>query len=141
MKPLNYFFFYAYAGLALLAGCWGVFGRPEVDFRVLFHLSLRSLTPFSATNLAAQYRFLRAMEFGFGIYCFVFRREIFSDNRFNLLFLATMISGTAGRILSVCEEGIPSLPMCFFLVFELAGIAVISLYSRKIIYRQSPSHA
>lgn len=136
MKPLNYLFFYAYAGLALLAGFWGAFLYPHLDFLWLFHMNPRDLPGFSRINLLSQYRFLRAMEFGFGIYCFVFVKEIFRERKFNFLFLVTMASGTLARALAALTEGAPSTAMYFFMFFELAGIAIISCYSVRVIYKK-----
>lgn len=140
MKPLNYFFYYAYAGLVLAAGFWGAFGNPHLDFRILFHFSPDTLDAFARINLLDQYRFLRAMEFGFGLYCFLFTREIFRHRKFNILFLLTMTSGTLARIVSLLWEGKPSLPMCFFLGFEATGILVISIYSFQVVYHKKLRH-
>lgn len=136
MRLLSRFFFYAYGGLALAAGLWGAFGNPAIDFRILFRLDIHQFPPYTRINLADQYRFLRALEFGIGLYAFLFAREIFSLPKFNMLFLTMMTSGTLARIVSLVHEGRPSFAMCFFMVFELTGIIVISLYSYLHIYRQ-----
>jgi hypothetical protein len=140
MKQLNYFFYYAYAGLALLAGFWGAFGSPRLDFRILFHFSPDRLGAYARINLLDQYRFLRALEFGFGLYCFLFVREVFRNRKFNALFLVTMASATVARIVSFLAEGMPSAAMCFFLAFEATGFVVISLYSFQMLYHKQLSH-
>lgn len=140
MKQLSYFFYYAYAGLVLLAGVWGALGSPRLDFRILFHFSPDTLGAYARINLLDQYRFLRALEFGFGLYCFLFAREVFSNRKFNTLFLMTMALGTIARITSFWAEGRPSAAMCFFLAFEATGLVVIALYSFQQLYHKQLSH-
>lgn len=141
MKGLSRLIFYSYAGLAVAAGFWGAFGSPRMDFGILFHLPVDSLDHYARVNLVDQYRFLRAIEFGFGLFCLFLVREIFSVPRYNLLFLATMTAGTCARIVSLVRDGTPSDAMCFFLGFELAGILIISVYSYREIYHKKLPYA
>jgi hypothetical protein len=141
MKALSHFFFYCYCGLAVAAGCWGAFGNPQIDFSVLFHFPVRSLDTYTRVNLLDQYRFLRGIELAFGMFCLAMTREIFSVPKYNLLFLAGMSAGTTARIVSLFAEGRPSAAMCFFLIFELAGIVVISVYSFHAIHHKKLPYA
>ena len=78
MKAVTYFFFYTYIGLVLLAGFWGAFINPYFDFRQLLDLDLNDLSNYSKINVLSQYRFLRAIEMGFGMFSFYFANQIFS---------------------------------------------------------------
>ena len=100
MKWLSNIFFYGYVFLLIVAGAWGACFAAQLDHNVLFNLDVQTLAPKTAASLLSQYRFLRAIEFGFGIFAFLFRREIFSNPKFNRVFLATMLLGVVARIIS-----------------------------------------
>jgi peptidoglycan/LPS O-acetylase OafA/YrhL len=71
------------------------------------------------------------MEFGFGMFSIIYRREIFTSRAFNLLFLVTMSFGVVARIVSLFLEGHPFSIFYFFLASELAGVICIYAYSRR----------
>ncbi len=133
MCSANYFFFYCYIGLVLLAGFWGAFILPEYDFRLLFDLDINSLPDSQRINLISQYRFLRAIELGFGLFAILFVKNIFTKLKFNRLFLLIMGAGVLARIISIVLDGSPGLMMYFFLTFEFVGLIVIAYYSQKLI--------
>lgn len=82
-------------------------------------------------DLLSQYRFLRALEFGFGLFAILFRKEIFSDKKFNALFLIIMGSGVLARAVSIVVDGSPSAPNWFFGIFELVGVIIIYLFTSE----------
>lgn len=131
MKELNWFFFYTYVGLIIIAGFWGAFISPKFDFHILFALDLASLNNYERINLISQYRFLRAIEFCFGLFSILFTREIFNTRKFNYLFLCIMCSGVLARIFSLFAEGTPSPLALFFLIYEFIGLIIIYLYSHS----------
>ncbi|MBW8330764.1 MAG: DUF4345 domain-containing protein [Prolixibacteraceae bacterium] len=133
MRLANYFFYYSYIGLVIVAGFWGAFIYPEFDYRLLFNLETNTLTDFQRINLLSQYRFLRAIELGFGVFAILFVKSIFSKKEFNRLFIFIMSAGVLARIMSIVMDGIPSGMMLFFLAFELVGVVVIIFYSRKLV--------
>ena len=134
MKLLAYLLFYGYVILLIVAGAWGVFFA-RFDHRLLFHLDLHTLAPVTATSLVSQYRFLRALEFGFGMFSIIYRREIFTSRAFNRLFLATMSFGVVARIVSLVFDGPPFAIFYFFLASEFAGVILIYAYSRRTLER------
>ena len=133
MRLANYFFYYSYIGLVIVAGFWGAFIYPEFDYRLLFNLETNTLTDFQRINLLSQYRFLRAIEMGFGVFAILYVKSIFSKKEFNRLFIFIMSAGVLARIMSMVMDGIPSWMMLFFLAFELVGVVVIIFYSRKLV--------
>jgi len=137
MKQVSYFFFYGYVGMLVLAGFWGAFGNINVDFQILFNMSPQILPEPERINLISQYRFLRAIEMGFGLFAVIFAKNIFSEKKFNILFLCIMASGVLARIVSIVIEGVPSRLLVFFLVYELIGLGVIYIYSRKQVYQNA----
>ncbi|MEK6478527.1 DUF4345 family protein [Catalinimonas sp. 4WD22] len=133
MKFISYFFFYTYIGLVCLAGIWGAFFNAHLDFSLLMGLDISSLSEDVRNNLLSQYRFLRALEFGFGLFALLFTKEIFTQKKFNSLFLIIMASGILARVASLVYEGSPNWMMYFFMVYEIIGFIFIYLYSRQSI--------
>lgn len=133
MRLANYFFYYSYIGLVIVAGFWGAFIYPEFDYRLLFNLETNTLTDFQRINLLSQYRFLRAIEMGFGVFAILYVKSIFTEKKFNRLFIFIMSAGVLARIMSIVMDGIPSWMMLFFLAFELVGVVIIIFYSRKLV--------
>ena len=132
LKWASYIFFYGYVGTLIVAGVWGVFFA-RIDMPLLLNVQIDHLPPVTAANLLSQYRFLRAIEIGFGVLAITFRNEIFHDQVFNRLFLVIMAGGIAGRILGLVFDGIPSIAMLFFLTFEVVGITLIFAFTRETV--------
>ena len=132
MRFLNYFFFYTYIGLVVLAGFWGAFLLPWMDFPYLMEMDLSTLPEHAKINLLSQYRFLRALELGFGLFSLLFIKEIFNNVKFNKLFLTIMGMGILARLVSWLVDGTPNLLLLFFFAYEAVGWFIIMVYSRKL---------
>ena len=102
----------------------------RLDHRLLLGLDLASLERRTAASVVSQYRFLRAIECGFGLFAFLWRHEIFTQQPFNRLFLATMVLGVVARIISLAVEGRPRPVFYFFLGSEAVGAILIFAYTR-----------
>lgn len=135
MRTLNYFFFYTYIGLVVLAGFWGAFLGADLDHQLLLNLDTSTLADETRANVLTQYRFLRAMELGFGLFAIVFRSEIFTIKKFNTLFLVIMLAGVLARIVSLLADGSPNWIFYFFMIYEGVGVIIIYLYSRTQLER------
>jgi hypothetical protein len=113
----------------VVAGAWGVvFGR--FDQSRLLGLDLDRLAARTEANVMTQYRFLRAIELGFGLFAVLYRDPIHRQRAFNRLFLFTMAGGITGRALSLRLDGTPSAIMYVFGGWELLGVVVIYAYTR-----------
>lgn len=132
MNWLSHFFFYTYIGLVLLAGFWGAFINPYFDFKLLFQLDPNTLDDHARINLLSQYRFLRALELGFGMFSIMYVKKIFSEKTFNTLFLVIMGSGILARLVSWIADGTPNAYSMLFMFYELAGLIVIFFHTTKI---------
>jgi hypothetical protein len=131
MKRASHFFFYTYIGLVVVAGFWGAFINPVWDFANLFKFQINDLNDFERINILSQYRFLRALELGFGIFALVFFKEIFSETKFNNVFLIIMGLGIMARIVSWLVDGNPGLLTKFFLFYEAIGWVMIFVFSKS----------
>lgn len=126
--------FYGYVGLLILAGAWGVvFGR--VDQSLLLGLHLDRLPDRVQADVMSQYRFLRAIELGFGLFAFLYRDQIHVVRAFNGLFLFTMAAGVLARGVSTIVDGQPSPAMFVFGGWELVGVIAIFTYTRATLRR------
>jgi len=133
MKAISYFFFYVYICTVIFAGFWGAFVNPAYDHQLLFHIDVHRLPDSSRINLLSQYRFLRALELGFGIFSLLFVKLIFTVRKYNLLYLIIMALGVLARVFSLVFDGSPDKIFYVFLVFELLGIAFIFIYTHRLI--------
>jgi hypothetical protein len=131
VKFLAYFFFYTYVGLMLVAGIWGAFFGAQLDQQLLFSLDTAELSSKTAASMLSQYRFLRLIEFGFAWFALAFTREIFSQPKYNRLFLTVMFLGVVARTVSLFAEGAPHGIFYLFAGWELAGVLLIFFYTRK----------
>lgn len=134
MKVVSYFFFYTYTGTVTAAGFWGAFINPEYDHMLLFNLDTASLAERTQIDLLSQYRFLRAIEFGFGCFALTTARQIFHERKFNQLFLFIMASGIMARVAGIIAEGAPDPHMQFFMYYELLGLILIYLHTRRSLH-------
>jgi hypothetical protein len=132
MRIVAELLFYGYSGLLVVAGAWGVIGGRS-DQRKLFGLDVGSLGPVTDASLVSQYRFLRAIEAGFGTFAIIFHDEIYTLRAFNRIFLGAMAAGVLARIISLLVDGKPKAIFYFFLVSEAVGVVVIFLYTRNLL--------
>jgi hypothetical protein len=122
--------FFGYVALLIVAGAWGIAGA-RLDMPWLLRVHLGDLPDRAQANLLSQYRFLRAMELGFGLFALRYWREIFRLRSYNRIFLAVMASGVAARLIGLGADGWPSVWMYAFLAWELAGVVAIFEYTRS----------
>ena len=130
--------FYAYALTCLVAGVWGVFGA-RLDFPILFSQPVAGLEPQGVKDVLSQYRFLRGIEAGFGLFSLLYRTAIFTTPAFNRLFLWWMGFGIVARLVGVAFEGIPGPVALVAVAGEVAGIIAIFFDTREVRSRHRPS--
>jgi uncharacterized protein DUF4345 len=131
MKFISYTFFYTYIGLVIFAGFGGAFISTALDFKFLFNVDIHTLPDAYRVNLLSQYRFLRGIEFGYGVFAIVFRKEIFTIKKYNSVYLVIMGSGILGRVFSILFDGSPNGKLYFFLIYELVAFIFIIIYTRN----------
>jgi Domain of unknown function (DUF4345) len=124
VKMLAAALFYGYVLTLLVAGAWGMVGA-RLDQRYLFGLDLATMPTLVTTNLVSQYRFLRAVELGYGLFAWRYRAEILKPSPYSALFLTTMALGVLARLISLLLDGVPRGLFLFFLIYELVGVAAI----------------
>ena len=128
--------FYGYVLLLVVAGLWGAVFAVR-DVRLISGFDPGRLPVEQSAALLSQYRFLRAIELGFGISALAYREQVFEVRAVNLAFLTVMGLGIAARVLGFVLDGTPSAPMVFFAAYEAVAIVVIFLATRSA--RSRPS--
>lgn len=124
-----YLFFFGYAGMLFFVGLAGVFIAPWELTRI-FKLNTAAMSSLDTATLFNQYRFLKALELGLGIFCGLYWRRIFAERSFNRFFLMFVLAGVAARALSLLVDGIARWPFVAFLLLELATAAVVFAHTR-----------
>jgi hypothetical protein len=134
MRILSTVLFYGWAGALLVLGGMGVFtGRWELAH--VFQINVEGMGYEAKANLLNQYRFLKGIEFGFGLFCFLFRKEIFRVAPFNQLFVSIVFVGALARALAIVLEGWPHWAFVVVTILEfMTGFAVV-IYSRTTLER------
>lgn len=112
--------------LGILVPRWGPLSF-EVYARAVFNNGLQGEPLVSALN---QYRFMKSIEFGFGLYALLFRREIYTQRKVNRFFLGIIFLGAANRALSMVIDGRPHPAYIFFVVLEVVVGFLIYLHTR-----------
>ncbi len=134
MRVLSLILFTGWAGALLLLGGAGLF-TGAWELRSIFHIDLANLDTEGRGNLLNQYRFLKAIEFGFGAFCFMFRDRIFRVPAYNRLFLSIVFLGATARALSIALEGRPHWAFVGITVLEFLTGVVILIHTRHTMER------
>ena len=136
MKLLSGLSFYSYIAALFVLGLAGVF-MPEYELQTLYQLNLKEVNPDSAavTTFLHQYRFLKVLAVGFGMFAFLFRKEIFTSRTFNYLFLGILFGAATGRVISILIDGRPHWMLISFTVSEFIFGLIILAYSKTTLKR------
>jgi hypothetical protein len=110
-------FFWGYVAMLVGIGVSGIFIAPWELTRV-FGIPLGSLESRTRATMLNQYRFLKALELGFGAYAVVFRREIFTVAEYHRLFLFVLFAAALSRVLSMVIDGLPTAAFIVLTVLE-----------------------
>lgn len=120
--------------LGLLVPRWGPLAF-EVFARGIFDSGLPDSVLASALN---QYRYMKSMELGFGLFALFFRNSIYSERRFNRFYLFVVFLGAAERALSVLVDGAPRPFYVAAIFLELAVGVVVFISTRRTLREVHP---
>ena len=123
-------FFFGYAATLVIAGAWGAVAA-RLDFPLVIGLELSDIPNDAEADLLNHYRFLRALEFCFGLFAILYWRQIFEHRTANTIFLTAMAAGVSARLLGLAVDGTPSLLVLSVVAWEAAGLVVIFLATRS----------
>lgn len=123
-------FYYGYTWMLLCVGGSGIL-IAAWELPHIFSVDLSAMAPQPAATLLTQYRFLKSMEFAFGLFCWVYRREIWAGGTARRLFLAGVFGGVAARLISLTKDGVPQWAFLVFAALEfVCGVLMLLQPSR-----------
>ena len=130
MQTLLWIAFLGYVAVFLLSGAGSIF-TAHWELEWLFGLDASGWPAEARASLLNQYRFLRAVELGFGLFCVRFRREIFADPRFRQVFLASLLIIPLARLVSLGLDGWPRWPFVALMSVEFALFGLFAVGMRR----------
>src|SRR4051794_18499628 len=118
MTTITQWLFWGYVGMLVGIGASGIFIAPW-ELGNFFKIPLGGLEKAAHATFLSQYRFLKAMELGFGIFSVIFRQQIFTQPAYHQFFLIVLFAGAGARSLSILIDGRPSNFFIAVTVYEL----------------------
>jgi len=116
-----------YTAMLCGVGLAGIF-TSRWELTHVFGLDLAAMTPQIRATFLNQYRFLKAVELGAGLFCWFMRKPILDGGTIGKVFLALVGGGVVARTLAWMVDGRPSWPFIAFLVLEALVFATVLRY-------------
>jgi hypothetical protein len=130
MARVTQVFFWGYALMLVGVGASGILIAPWELARV-FGVDLSAMGEQERATLLNQYRFLKAVELAFGLFCVCYRREISRRGRALRVFLAGLSAGVIARMGSWLADGTPRAVFLVLMMLELATGVLVWHASRR----------
>lgn len=124
MRTLTLLLVLGYAATCVCAGLFGIF-LPHLEMARLYHLSPAQVPGLDAADLLSQFRFLKAMELGAGLFMFARLGAIMEGGPERRLFAFIVAAGILARLLAWAIDGPPSLLFAGFLAAEFLVLAAV----------------
>lgn len=119
---------YVYIAVFVVSGAGSVlFAGPEMH--IFFGLEPGALEGRAGASLLNQYRFLRAVELGFGLMLWVLRDRLFVDRAIRNVFLIAFFAIPVARAVSIALDGMPRWPFLALMVIELLLFALFAAHA------------
>jgi hypothetical protein len=130
MTLLTRILFWGYALMLVGVGASGIF-IADWELSRIFQVPLSDMGALQRATILNQYRFLKSIEFAFGLFSLLYREEIFRVAKFNRLFLIGVFAGVGARSLAIVLDGVPHWAFLAFLALELATGVLVLIQSRS----------
>lgn len=116
---------FGYSAMLVAVGATGIVSA-RWEFMAIFSIDPSAWPLDTQATMLNQYRFLKSIELGAGVFCFAYRRAILNGKRTAAVFLAIVFLGVSARSLAWIVDGRPAAAFIVFLVLEaLVFIAVL----------------
>ncbi len=126
LKILALISFYGYVAALFALGAAGLLA-PVQELDALYQVKVDPAAHPDDIVLLHQYRFMKGLVLGFGIFCVAFRREILFGGTPSWIFLATLFLGVAGRLASAGLDGAPPARLISFTFSEVVfGLLILA---------------
>lgn len=129
-KLLPDLFLIGYGLMFLAVGVAGVFIAPW-ELERIFHVDPAWLVQPEGATFLNQYRFLKAAEAAFGLFCLYHRRDILAGGQNFVIFVGGCALAILARALSWALEGMPCPVFIVFLVLEAITLILVWRHARN----------
>ncbi len=117
----------AYGLMLCVVGIAGILSA-RWELTQIFDLNMSALDTHTQATFLNQYRFLKGLELGGGIFCLCLRQQILMGKTEGRVFLGLVGAGVITRSVAWIVDGRPSWPFVTFLVLEAVVFLITALY-------------
>jgi hypothetical protein len=118
--------FTAIGASGVLFGAW--------EFSQIFVVRFEDLGP-NAVTVENQFRFLKALELGAGVWLYSVRERAFSDVAIRRAVIVTFVATPLARIVSCASDGLPNVWFVALLSIELLAAAIVVAHAWQLARR------
>ena len=119
-----------YTLFLLAVGAWGIFCL-DWELATFYALGPDAFDGVAGATLRSQFRHLSAIELTFGIFSFVYRKDILAGGLNCTIFLVGVGLGAFARALSWALDGAPLQAYQTFLFFEIVTLLIVWMNARQ----------
>ena len=118
---------FGYGAMMVVVGTAGIF-TARWELETVFHTGLSDWPQAAQATMLNQYRFLKAVELGAGLFCLLYRPAILTGGKASALFLAIVGLGVFARTLAWIVDGRPATLFVVFLILEACVFIAVALH-------------
>lgn len=118
---------FCYSAMLVVVGAVGIF-TPRWEFASIYGIDSSMWSLATQATMFNQYRFLKSVELGAGLFCLAYRQAILSGERAAALFLALVLLGVSARSIAWIVDGRPAPLFIAFLVLEALVFIAVALH-------------
>jgi hypothetical protein len=118
-----------YSAMLVVIGTAGILSA-RWELATVFRVDPSSWPQEVQATMLNQYRFLKGLELGGGIFCFAYRADIMAGGRASRVFLAIVAAGITGRALAWVVDGRPAPLFLVFIALEALAFIFVALHLR-----------
>jgi hypothetical protein len=118
-----------YSAMLVAIGAAGIF-TARWELATIFGIDPSAWPAAAAPTMLNQYRFLKSVELGAGLFCLAYRSKILAGTRASAVFLAIVGLGVAARTWSWIVDGRPGALFIAFLTLEACVFVAAALHLR-----------
>jgi hypothetical protein len=118
-----------YSAMLVVIGAAGIVSARWELARV-FGIDPSAWSLHTQATMLNQYRFLKSVELGAGVFCLAYRSSIMAGGRAAAVFLTLVGLGVSARTFAWIVDGRPAIAFVIFLVLEACVFVAVALHLR-----------
>lgn len=116
---------FGYAAMLVVVGAVGIVSA-RWEFGAVYGIDSSAWSPDTQATMLNQYRFLKSVELGAGVFCLAYRKSIMNGGLAATVFLTIVALGVCARSFAWIVDGRPATAFIVFLLLEaLVFVAVV----------------